>query len=259
MKKQRGVFEKLSGSGVWWIQYFDTAGRRRREKVGAKSLAIRLVEKRRSDARAGLKMPDNLRARPITFAEIAERALVYSKANKRSAGHDVLRMPALVAEFGNRSAEDITRGDIQKWLDSKSEEWSQSTRNRYLALLKLTFRLAEENDLIKRNAARLVQQRKEDNGRVRYLLDSEETTLRAVIAKSYGEHLPEIEIAMMTGMRQGEQFGLTWDKVDLNSGTVRLETTKNGKARFVRLNTRALTVMRRVARFRPWAAGRCSS
>jgi integrase len=76
------------------------------------------------------------------------------------------------------------------------------------------------------------------------LSDAEETALRAVIAKSYSAHLPELEIALMTGMRQGEQFGLTWDRVDLDNATVRLNKTKNGKPRFVRLNSRALTVMR---------------
>ncbi len=93
MKKSRGVFEKVPGSGVWWIQYFDTSGRRRREKVGPKAAAKALVETRRSDARLGIKMPENLRATPVTFAELAERALTYSRANKRSHGHDVQRMP----------------------------------------------------------------------------------------------------------------------------------------------------------------------
>ena len=53
----------------------------------------------------------------------------------------------------------------------------------------------------------------------------------------------------MTGMRQGKQFGLTWDKVDLDSGTLRLEGTKNRKGRFARLNSRALTVMRALHEF----------
>jgi site-specific recombinase XerD len=47
----------------------------------------------------------------------------------------------------------------------------------------------------------------------------------------------------MTGMREGEQFSLTWDRIDLNAGAIRLEDTKNGAARFVRLNTRAVTVL----------------
>jgi len=246
MKKQRGVFEKVPGSGIWWIQYFDADGRRRREKVGPKKAAISLVEQRRTDARLGVKMPENLLAKSPMFSELAARALDYSRANKKSFYADDQRMKVLVEQFGNRTAEDITRGDIQKWLDANSTKWSVATRNRDLALLKLTFRLAEENEIIKRNPARLVQQRKEDNGRVRYLSDHEETTLRAVVEKSYSGHLPELEIALMTGMRQGEQFGLSWERVDLGAGTLRLNTTKNGNGRFVRLNSRALAVMRAV-------------
>ena len=51
------------------------------------------------------------------------------------------------------------------------------------------------------------------------------------------------------GLRQGEQFGLTWDRVDLDNATVRLQKTKNGKPRFVRLNSRALTVMKALHEF----------
>lgn len=61
--------------------------------------------------------------------------------------------------------------------------------------------------------------------------------------------LPEFEIALMTGMHQGEQFGLTWDRVDLDNATLRLNKTKNGKPRFVTLNTRALTVMKALREF----------
>ena len=242
--KKRGVFEKIPGSGVWWIQFFDSQHRRRREKVGSRSAAIKLVEKRRTQAREGIKMPENLRAKPASFAELAERALAYSKANKRSYSHDEQRMEHLKEELGNRLAEDISRGQIQKWLDSKAEDWAIATRNRHLALLKLMYRLAEEDGSIKMNPARLVRQVKEDNSRVRYLSDAESKTLREVIQKSYADHLPEFEIALMTGMRQGEQFTREWNDIDLDAGTIRLSQTKNGKCRFVSLNSRALAVMK---------------
>lgn len=32
----RGVWERIPGSGIWWIHYVDAEGKRRREKVGAK-------------------------------------------------------------------------------------------------------------------------------------------------------------------------------------------------------------------------------
>ena len=110
--------------------------------------------------------------------------------------------------------------------------------------MKLTYRLAEEAGRINVNPVRLVRQRKENNGRVRYLLDSEEIRLREVIARFYAGYLPEFEIALMTGMRQGEQFSLSWEDVDLENGIVHLPETKNGSARTVRLNSRALAVMR---------------
>src|SRR5215472_994658 len=35
----RGVFEKIPGSGEWWIRYVDAEGRYRREKAGTKGAA----------------------------------------------------------------------------------------------------------------------------------------------------------------------------------------------------------------------------
>src|SRR6476660_2980615 len=90
-KKARGVFEKVRGSGVWWIQYFDADGKRRREKIGPRKAAIETVESRRTKTREGVKLPVNLRAKKITFSEIAESALAWSRANKRSFAHDEYR------------------------------------------------------------------------------------------------------------------------------------------------------------------------
>jgi len=45
MKKERGIFEHPLGSDCWRIQYFDSEGRRRREKAGTKSNAKKLLIK----------------------------------------------------------------------------------------------------------------------------------------------------------------------------------------------------------------------
>jgi hypothetical protein len=75
-------------------------------------------------------MPANLRTRPISFRELAKDALVWSRAEKLSFHDDELRMPGLIAEFGDRAAEQITAGEFRKWLDSKASDWSLATRNR---------------------------------------------------------------------------------------------------------------------------------
>ena len=50
--------------------------------------------------------------------------------------------------------------------------------------------------------ARLLRQRKEPSGRIRYLLDEEEDRLCKVILELFPEHMPELTIAVGTGTRK---------------------------------------------------------
>ena len=78
--KRRGIYERVPGSGVWWIQYTDAQGRRRREKAGLYSSAEKLLDKRHTEALQGKKLPETLRAKPVTFGELLDDALEYSKS-----------------------------------------------------------------------------------------------------------------------------------------------------------------------------------
>jgi len=49
-KPDRGIFEKVPGSGIWWIRYVDSQGRYRREKAGLWGTADKLLSKRRTEA-----------------------------------------------------------------------------------------------------------------------------------------------------------------------------------------------------------------
>ena len=75
--KQRGVFEKKVGSGIWWIQYFDSEGLRHREKVGRKSAALMLYQKRRTEISEGKKLPVLRNTPVVRFDEIAADAIEY--------------------------------------------------------------------------------------------------------------------------------------------------------------------------------------
>jgi site-specific recombinase XerD len=259
-KKMRGVFEKEPGSGVWWIQFFDADGRRRREKVGTRGNAIDLVRKRKTDAMAGRKLPEKLRARAVTFQQIADAALEYSRTKKSSYQHDVYRMAPLTEQFGNTPAENILPEEFEEWLSEQGEEraWSVATKNRYTALLKLTYRLAEKNRKIKINPARLLRMSKEDNATVRYLnqykpaptkIDylkgclTEEDRLRAVIRAEYPEHMPEFEIALATGMRRSEMYRATWPNIDFEHHVLIVPRSKHGETRYVTLNSAAQSVL----------------
>jgi site-specific recombinase XerD len=260
VKKVRGVFEKVSGSGIWWIQYFDTDGRRRREKVGTRGNAIDLVRKRKNEALAGKKLPEKLRARAVTFQQLADAALEYSRTEKGSYQHDIYRMAPMSAHFGQRTAESILPEEFEGWLNDQAEkrEWSVATKNRYTALLKLTYRLAEKNRKVKVNPARLLRMPKEDNATVRYLnqykplptkvqylkgCETEEDRLRAAIRTDYPNHLLEFEIALATGMRRSEMYRSTWPNVDLEHNILTVPRSKHGETRHVTLNSAAKTML----------------
>ena len=81
-------------------------------------------------------------------------------------------------------ADTITPAEIAEWFSQMEDEreWTPATINRYRAAMSKAFKLAIADGKVSRNPARLVPQRKESNGRVRFLSEDEEKRLRAALA-----------------------------------------------------------------------------
>jgi integrase len=228
--KATGVWEKVEGSGIWWIRYRD-AGKLKREKVGRKSDAIALYQQRKSELRAGVKLPANMRAKGTMFAELAKEAEDwYRNHGKRDIRNVTSRMKVLVEEFGDIPADKITPAQIDLWISSH-KNWKPATGNRYKALLSKAFKLARASGKVTSNPARLVEQRKESAGRIRCLTDEEEISLREVVTRRFPIHVSALTVALETGMRLSEQFSLEWNQVDFKRKRIYLELTKNGSSR----------------------------
>jgi len=241
-RKTRGVFQKVSGSGEWWIRYVDAQGRYRREIAGTRSAAGKLYRKRKTEALQGKKLPETLRRATVTFADISRDALAYSKAHKRTYKDDVQRMERMLGWFRDRSADSLTPQEIERHFEEciENESWAPSTVNHYRSLLSLTYRLAIRDGKASSNPARSTRHRREDNSRVRYLSAEEETKLRAVLETRWAEHVPEFDLALHTGLRLSEMYGLEWRDVDLARRLLLVRQGKNGEARYARLNSVAL-------------------
>ena len=239
---QRGIYEKAPGSGVWWIRYADRDGRIRREKVGTKANARKLYVKRKAAVWEGKKLPENLRQRPVTFAEIANEALAHSRVHKRTHRDDGYRMAILVTWFGSRSAESIKAQDIE--AEFAKQKWAPATCNRYRSLLSMTYRVAIHNDRVQENPIRKLAKRRESPGRVRYLERVEEKALRALIRKRFAVHEDEFDLALNTGMRRNEQYRLRWDDVNLQLGIIDVIDSKNGQRRSIPANRNTLKALR---------------
>jgi integrase len=90
-------------------------------------------------------------------------------------------------------------------------------------------------------------------------LDEEERLLDAC-RHSRTTHLADVvTVALESGLRKAEVLGLTWDRVDLSRGVLRLEVTKSGRRREVPMRQRVYAVLAALAgprEGRVWRAGK---
>jgi len=240
--RDRGLYEHPKGSGVWWICYFDQAGRRHREKVGPKGLARKLYEKRKTEIRERRYFPPEKR-RLVLFDEVAENFLSYSRQANRSTRMDQFRMKALLKAFGGMPAEDVTAEQVEEFKFRLGAKRSPATVNRHLALMKAAYNRAMRAGKVSRNPVRGVPLFRENNLRVRYLSDAEERRLLAALP---GYLRPLVIVAIHTGLRQAELFSLQWRDVDLCSGVLSVARAKSGEGRAIPLNSVSWQMLKRI-------------
>jgi integrase len=189
--------------------------------------------------------------------ELLDDLLTDYTANDRKSLDGVTRIAArLTAAFGHRRAHDLTTADVQRYVVARQaapdpEEHPEETGaenatiNRELAALKRAFNLALKGEKILRKP--YIPMLAEHNTRTGFLGEIEYLALRDALPPPINHVLA---FAYVYGWRKSEILALTWDRVDLTAGTVRLDpdTTKNDEGRLV-----VLTVELRALFGRLWA------
>lgn len=151
---------------------------------------------------------------------------------------DSQRLKPLLKEFGSTPAGEVIVEKINAFLATlKTEARSGSTVNRYRSLLSSIFAFGVRNAVLVVNPVSRVDRFRESEPRIRFLDAGEEKSLRAAVRAQSAEHEAEFDLALHTGMRRGEQYGLTWDRVDLERGILTVYG-KTGR-RFVPINSAA--------------------
>ena len=177
----------------------------------------------------------------LTLAQAIERYKT-AQARRKSITNVARHLELLKNHFGgNTPLADITSSRISAWkgqrlaliCPSTGRPYSAAAVNRPLAALRHLLRLAhtewESLDAVPR-----IRLEKEPQGRIRWLEANEERRLLTACRASRTKHLAGVvTVAMESGLRKGELLGLTWDRVDLSRGVLRLEVTKSGKRREV--------------------------
>lgn len=232
-------------SRIWWMDYTDAEGNRKRESTGTdnKQLAQELFDKTRADVwqqkRLGVKKERMFEEAVTTFlADKKQKGL-------KSLGDYEDRANWWREQFKGKTLSAITQELIVQTIKKKETEVSPSTCNRYLAVLKCVLRLVA----IKYRWMRLDEVPqfffyKEPEGRTRWLEPDE----IARLIDALPDHWKDIAIfSFATGMRQGNVRLLRWDQVNLTRRTMVVEGTemKNGKDHGIPLNDAAVEALRR--------------
>jgi len=162
---------------------------------------------------------------------------------KKSFDKDEQRGAILIDHFGQRNAREIKPAMIEafqhelttKTMPGRKKPYKPATVNRLLALMKRIYNLAIREEMVERNPCFKVTMLAENNKRDRVITQTE---FEAIVSRLPKHAADIVTTAYHTGMRAGEIYGLTWDRVNLKEGFIDLsaEDTKTSEPRRIYFN-----------------------
>lgn len=248
----RGVFvwpkcKKDGKKTIYGIRFTDAQGEEVKERVGPNAEEARRryarrkddVEKEKSERAAGLERPGGA----WTFADASRAFRHGAGANhagrKNFPGHESVWLAAL----GDIELQAIRPSAVEeaanRWLGAGFSNGTVTHRLNYLS--RVWGIAVRDGRIDAENPVKIVKRPRKTPGRLRYLEWEEEDQLRLVFDPRWW-HL--VEFAVLTGLRQEEQFGLRWSSVDFNAQAIRVPRSKNGEARAVPMHPRVLEILR---------------
>lgn len=226
-----GTLYQRGKQRIWWLKFYR----------GGKPYYESSRSTRKGDAQDLLKVREGkvvdgtftgLRPYRVRYEELAADFLNDYRVNrKKTVKKAEQKQRVLGGFFGGRRAAEITTADVRAYIAKRQEEKAApATINRELAALKRMFNLAIQAGKLHHRPH--IPMLREDNVRTGFFGELEFLAVHEALPEDLK---PVAAFAYTTGWRKEEILGLTWDRVSLQEGTVRLDpgTTKNDKGRTV--------------------------
>lgn len=197
--------------------------------------------------------------RELRFRDLVESALEAKKLRgneESSLRTDRSRLRRILPSIGDLKLQPPQTGRLERFLeslargDASRKPVSGGTVNRFRSLMSSIFQHALRQGLIDVNplAGGSIPWSKESQKHDRFLEQDEQLRLLAVIRRDCPEKADEVELAILTGMRRGEQYNAKWS--DWKSPRILNVMGKTGprKVRINRAARRCLARMKKHAR-----------
>lgn len=183
-----------------------------------------------------------------------EIAVPYSRKHHRAHKTFFSRSKRVMKTMGNKRLADVTRRDIEGFLNSLSGLANASV-NRYQAFLSKLFSMAVEHDIIAKSPVKGIRKLIENNAKDRVLSSKEvESFCRYACEDSNFLHATALMISLLTGMRIGNVITMTRTMLADDLSSVLLPMTKSGKSQRIYLSSPAQSLLRKCLRisFNDW-------
>lgn len=204
----------------------------------------------------------NAESKKHTVSDLIERYLEkIERDNKKRASDIAHLLDWWKAELGYCILADLTRSLISEKIDKLASKTvfrvnkgtgkkertpiTPATINRYIAAFSHVCSVAvNEWEWLENNPLQKIKKLKEPRGRIRFLSDTERTSLLSACKQAPYEHLYLVVVlALSTGARRGEILNLRWKDIDFTRKQIVLHETKNKERRVIPLTGHAFDLI----------------
>jgi integrase len=231
---------------IYWLKYYRHGKPYRESSKSDKVTKAQMLLKKREGEIAEGKLP-GIYFDKVTFNQLAEDFLTDYRINVKDTLSKAERSVKYLKEFfGGMKATEVTTDKVKTYIEKRMEdEMSNASINRELAALKRMFHLGAQCTPPKVNLIPYIPMLKESNVRKGFFENGEYLALREALPEDLR---PIVTFGYHSGWRKAEILGLTWDKVDLKEGTLRLDPgeTKNEEGRTLYMNDELLEEMHKL-------------
>jgi integrase len=195
-----------------------------------------LAEAKRAYADLVVELEEKLRATVIpNWSTALDRFAAYCRSRelteKTIANYLVNLRAYTESQWAARPVNSFTRDEIRDFVVGSTQGRSASQRQNLLKFIRSVFTMCVEKGFIKHNPSPTMRFRKGD--KIRRVLNEDQVRLFLNQARMMNaEWFPHWATALYTGMRNGELYALTWDKVDLINCTIVVSEAWNSKDGF---------------------------
>lgn len=244
----RGLFAKpnVQGKLLWYVRLFHNRKSKKFGPFSTKTMAREFYEKSKREQREGRFFPERYHQHgyPLVSEWIKHYLTTLPGTGKTpKTQREEHRYAAWwIKRLAQKRLHHLTPEDVEARKRELVEQgYAAETIRHYLKFLRHALNVAIRDRKLEKSPFAHVAMPKVSQGKTRFLNMEEEIRLLEALGPVYG---PWARLAILTGLRQAEQFRLKWTDVDLEQGIISLPQTKAGRCQYALLNEEAKCILK---------------